>query len=139
MSEVIPAAEPSSGGRIDDGMSEALGALRAHQPERAVRALQGVLSLSAGAGSLPHAAVLIRLSQARLAQARGAACPVEAAARAAQAHGLAHDALRRLRRAGGSGSTLEVRAARVRGEAALLLQAIASAAEPSGAGCSLGA
>jgi hypothetical protein len=119
-------------------MADALRALQQGQPDRAVRALQDLLSLAAGAGPLSHAAVLVRLAQARLAQARGASCPVEAAARAAQAHGVALEGMRRLRRAGAGGSTLEVRAARARGEAALLLQAVSCAALPEAAGCSLG-
>ncbi|MCK6505578.1 hypothetical protein L6R53_19635 [Myxococcota bacterium] len=124
---------------LDQGMSEALRALRDGEPDRAASALLALQSQAAGAGPLSHAAVLVRLAQARLGQARAATCPVEAAARAAQAHGVALEAMRRLRQAGAEGSTLEVRAARARGEAALLLQAVSCAVAPEAAGCSLGA
>ena len=48
--------------RIQAGLGEAMAALRAGRPDLAVAALLHVRSLAAGAGPLPHAAVLVRLA-----------------------------------------------------------------------------
>lgn len=111
--------------RIQAGLGEAMAALRAGRPDLAVAALLRVRPLAAGAGPLPHAAVLVRLAQARLAQSEASATTGEAASRAVQAHAAAADSLRRLAEAGAWGSTLEARATHARGAAAARLEGLA--------------
>jgi hypothetical protein len=103
---------------IEETLHDALLALREQRPDDAVRLLRRVGPVAAGAGPLPHAAVLIRLAQARLAQSDQALDAEEAVMRAAQAHAVAQDCLDRLRQAGGLQSSLGDRATRLRIEAA---------------------
>lgn len=122
-SVVVPAGF-STAEAIQLGLCEALTALRADRPEVAVQALRGIRPLAAGAGPLPHAAVLVREAQARIAQCDAAPSPSEAASRAVQAFAAAAACLRRLAQAGAQGSTLEARAVGLRGEAVSRLEAL---------------
>lgn len=101
---------------LEEGLTLALAALRAGDADRAVTVLLTTRPLAAAAGALPHAALLLRLAQARLAQARASRegprpdSSGAAALRAAQAHSSAREALDRLHRAGAADSLLGERA-----------------------------
>lgn len=103
---------------IEEALYDAYIAMRELRADDAVHLLRRIGPVAAGAGPLPHAAVLIRLAQARLAQANQAPDRAEAATRAAQAYAVALDCLSRLRQGGGLQSSLGDRATRLRIEAA---------------------
>lgn len=107
---------PEAADLLEEALALALAALRTGDPDRAVAVLLRTRPLAAAAGALPHAALLLRLAQARLAQARTTReeppvdSPGAAALRAAQAHASAREALDRLHRAGAADSSLGERA-----------------------------
>lgn len=107
---------PEAADLLEEALALALTALRTGDPDRAVAVLLRARPLAAAVGALPHAALLLRLAQARLAQARttceepSAGSPGAAALRAAQAHASAREALDRLHRVGAADSSLGERA-----------------------------
>jgi len=109
---------------IEEALSDSLVAMREQRADDAVSLLRRVGPVAAGAGPLPHAAVLIRLAQARLAQCDHSVDRGEAAMRAAQAYAVALDCLGRLRAGGGLQSSLGDRATRLRLDAADRLLAL---------------
>lgn len=113
---------------VDQALSQALDALRERRPEEAVDLLLAIRPIAAGASPLSHAAVLLRLAQARLAQSEMAADPHEAATRALQAHGAALECSRRLEQGFGLRSSIGERADQLRLDAAERLLALSPAA-----------